>query len=113
MKIEFVELSNKIDQLGETDKPAWGIMTPQHMVEHLILAVRSGNGNLEVECFNPKEKLPILKRFLMSDRDLPKGFENPLLEKGLRKLEFSSLKTFWTSFSPVSINQINDCVFFI
>ncbi len=92
MKIEFLELSNKINQLNKSDKPAWGIMTPQHMVEHLILAVRSGNSNLEVECFNLEEKLPTLKRFLMSDRELPKGFQNPLLGEGLEELIFTSLE---------------------
>ncbi len=91
MEIEFLELSYKIEKLNKSDKASWGIMTPQHMVEHLILAVRSGNGNLEVECFNPVEKLPILKRFLMSSRDLPKGFQNPLLKEGLEDLIFTSL----------------------
>jgi oxepin-CoA hydrolase/3-oxo-5,6-dehydrosuberyl-CoA semialdehyde dehydrogenase len=66
-------------------------MTAQHMVEHLILAVQMSNGKLKLECFNPPEKLPTLKRFLLSSRPLPKMFENPALGKGLQSLKYKSL----------------------
>ena len=68
-----------LEQLEPHQKPAWGKMTPQHMVEHLILAVQMGNGKLKLNCINPPEKLPTLKRFLLSDRPLPKGFVNPAI----------------------------------
>lgn len=32
-----VELPNALDQLAPDAKPLWGVMTPQHMVEHLIV----------------------------------------------------------------------------
>jgi len=86
------ELLNTLSNLNEDKKPLWGKMTPQHMVEHLILAVKMGNGKLVVECFNPPEKLPVLKRFLMSDKPMPKLFINPLIGEGLLPLKYSSLK---------------------
>ena len=80
-----------LNELDPQQKPLWGKMTPQHMVEHLILAVQMSNGKLKLECFNPPEKIPTLKRFLMSSRLMPKLFVNPVIGDDLRPLEYSSL----------------------
>ncbi len=85
----YLTLLNKLDP---QQKPLWGKMTPQHMVEHLILAVRMSDGKLKLECINPPEKIPTLKRFLMSSRPMPKLFVNPVIGKDLRPLENSSLE---------------------
>ena len=34
-------------KLSESDKPLWGIMSPQHMVEHLIQAVLTKQWRIE------------------------------------------------------------------
>jgi hypothetical protein len=78
--------------LKKDEKPLWGKMSPQHMVEHLILAVQMSNGKLIFECFNPAEKIPTLKRFLMSSRPMPKLFVNPIIGEDLRLLKYSSLE---------------------
>jgi len=67
-------------------------MTPQHMVEHLIFALQMSNGKLKLECFNPPEKIPSLKRFLMGNRPMPKLFVNPVIGEELHPLECSSLE---------------------
>jgi hydroxymethylglutaryl-CoA reductase/oxepin-CoA hydrolase/3-oxo-5,6-dehydrosuberyl-CoA semialdehyde dehydrogenase len=85
----YLMLLNKLDP---QQKPLWGKMTPQHMVEHLILAVQMSNGKLTLECFNPPEKIPSLKRFLMSSRPMPKLFVNPVIGEALRPLEYSSFE---------------------
>jgi len=82
----------KLTQLEMYTKPLWGKMSAQHMVEHLIFAVQMGNGKLFLECFNPPEKLPALKRFLMSERPLPKLFVNPVIGPDLIELKFSRLE---------------------
>jgi hypothetical protein len=87
----MLEYLNRLKNLTMNDKPLWGIMTPQHMVEHLILAVNMSNGKFNLDCINPPEKIPTLKRFLLSSRPLPKLFENPALGKGLQPLEYKSL----------------------
>ena len=84
----YLTLLNKLDP---QQKPLWGKMTPQHMVEHLILAVQMSNGKLKLECFNPPEKIPTLKRFLMSNRPMPKGFVNPVIGPDNLPLNYSSL----------------------
>jgi hydroxymethylglutaryl-CoA reductase/oxepin-CoA hydrolase/3-oxo-5,6-dehydrosuberyl-CoA semialdehyde dehydrogenase len=81
-----------LKKLESQQKPLWGKMTPQHMVEHLILAVQMSNGKLKLDCFNLPEKNPTLKRFLMSDRPMPKLFVNPVIGEDLRLLEYSSLE---------------------
>ncbi len=86
---DFIPYFNKIN-VGL--KPLWGKMTAQHMVEHLILAVRTSNSKLKVECFNPPEKIPTLKRFLVSNRPLPKEFMNPIIGPDVIPLEFKSLE---------------------
>jgi len=98
----YLMLLNKLDP---KQKAIWGKMTPQHMVEHLILAVQMSNGKLNLECFNlpekvptlkkfffnPPDKVPTLKKFLMSSRPMPKLFANPVIGEDLRPLEYSSL----------------------
>ena len=53
MTNNYLMLLNKLDP---QQKPLWGKMTPQHMLEHLILAVQMSNSKLKPECFNPPEK---------------------------------------------------------
>ena len=88
----FNQYIEKLILLRANTKPLWGKMTPQHMVEHLILAMRMSTGKLKLECFNPPEKLPALKKFLMSSRPLPKFFVNPAIGENLLPLEYSSLE---------------------
>ena len=82
-----------LDKLSSNAKPIWGKMTSQHMVEHLIEAVKLSNGKIELtECMNPPEKLPLMKRFLMSTRPLPKNFVNTVIGADLKPLIYQSLE---------------------
>ena len=90
--MDFNQSLNRLESLTTYHKPLWGKMSAQHMVEHLILAVKMGNGKLRSECFNPPEKLPALRRFLFSEKPLPKEFINPAIGADLLPLEFSSLE---------------------
>ena len=71
-----------LKNLTETIKPVWGIMTPQHMVEHLTLAIQSSTGKIVFDRFiTPADKLAIAKRFLHSSRPLPKLFVNEVISE--------------------------------
>lgn len=87
----FDQFLNSIDKLSPDTKPMWGKMGAQHMVEHLVLTMQMSNGKLKFECINPPSKLPALKRFLLSNKPLPKLFVNPAIGEDLLPLEFSSL----------------------
>jgi hypothetical protein len=103
----FNQYIEKLILLRVNTKPLWGKMTPQHMVEHLILAMRMSSGKLKLECFNPPEKLPALKRFLMSSRPLPKLFVNPAIGEKLLPLEYSSLEEAKNILNQEKIDYLN------
>ena len=81
------ELIALIEKLEETTKPEWGTMTPQRMIEHLVNVFKVSNGKVEVECFSEERKIPVLKKFLMSSRPMPKDYKSPA-----KKLEPSSYR---------------------
>jgi len=85
----YIEL---LKELTHDKKPEWGIMSVQHMIEHILLAAQMSNGKLVLECFNDKEKLPMLKRYLMSSRPLPQGFVNPYIGEGLLPLKYTNIE---------------------
>jgi oxepin-CoA hydrolase/3-oxo-5,6-dehydrosuberyl-CoA semialdehyde dehydrogenase len=61
------------------------------MVEHLIFAMQLSNNKLNVECFNPPEKIPVLKKIMMSSRPFPREFVNPVIGENLVSLIHNSL----------------------
>ena len=91
-----MELNDKISllsKLSETQKPLWGKMTPQHMVEHLRKAVQSSINEIKFNIYTEERKIPALKRFLLGERPLPKEFINPAIGPNLLPLEFNDLGT--------------------
>lgn len=87
----FDQFLKKLKNLQVDQKPSWGKMTPQHMVEHLTLALQMSNGKINVKCISQPETLPPLKRFLLGDRPLPKEYINPYIGPDLLPLKFSDL----------------------
>jgi len=71
----------------------WGIMSAQHMLEHLILPLHISRGLLHVPLATPFEKLEKVKRImLLSDAPLKKDFAAPFLGSGLQPLQFASFE---------------------
>lgn len=103
----FIDFS-QINTLSENSKPLWGKMTAQHMVEHLCQAVQLSNGKLEIsECMNPDEKLPILKRVLMSSRPLPQNFVNTVIGAELKPLKNENIDEAITELEK-ELNKIDE-----
>ena len=78
----FVDFDNKQDlidrlhQLSADQKGNWGIMTPQHMVEHLIVSTKMSNGGLHIPCRLPAEMIPKYRAFLLeSDGEMEQGIK--------------------------------------
>jgi oxepin-CoA hydrolase/3-oxo-5,6-dehydrosuberyl-CoA semialdehyde dehydrogenase len=74
------ELNNLLDLLHENTKAKWGLMKPQHMVEHLVKTLEFSNGKMlltlkatEVEAKLAKE------RFIYTDVEMPQGLKSSLL----------------------------------
>lgn len=84
---------NKLENLSHDTKPIWGIMSSQHMVEHLIDSFRLSNGKLlNKKCMTPENKLSLLKRILMSNRPFPRNFVNNVIGGDLKPLNYNNLE---------------------
>lgn len=82
---------NLLAQLKENQKPLWGKMTPQHMVEHLYKAIQASINEIYLNVFTEERKIPILKRIFLGEKPLPKEFMNPAIGPELLTLEFKDL----------------------
>jgi hypothetical protein len=82
-----------IEAISGDEKPVWGMMTVQHMVEHLIFPLQFVNSEMNVQVLVPAEKLPKQRAFLMSEYGMPQNFKMPLLPSdSLPKLMGESLQ---------------------
>ncbi|MEO1516819.1 MAG: phenylacetic acid degradation bifunctional protein PaaZ [Bacteroidota bacterium] len=78
--------------LTEDSRPEWGIMGPQHMVEHLEYFNQVALGNVQVDLLTPEERLEKYRDSLYNYRKMPRNFQMPLLKKGeLEELRYESL----------------------
>ncbi|MDZ4666575.1 MAG: DUF1569 domain-containing protein [bacterium] len=78
----------KFDTLG-----LWGTMTPQHMLEHLLLPLQFSRGQFEVPLVMPLDKVEKVKRImLLSDAPLKRDFVAPFIGAGLQPLNFASFE---------------------
>ena len=78
--------------LDPNQRPVWGIMTPQHLVEHIVGAWRISNGRAQVKCIFEGEELAKRRAFIFSDAPYPKNITNPVTGDGLPKLRKPSLE---------------------
>lgn len=91
MNKPLIEKLAALDKLTPSTKQLWGKMSPQHMLEHLILTVQISNGKLKVVCASEPEKISSLQKFLLSTRPFPKGFISSLIGEGLLPLTYKGL----------------------
>ncbi|WP_339614670.1 phenylacetic acid degradation bifunctional protein PaaZ [uncultured Winogradskyella sp.] len=96
----FVEMTeDKIQdclyKLTEDAKPQWGIMTPQHMIEHLEYTYKIASGDIQdFEIATPEKILEKVHNSLYNYDKFPKNSRFPLLEKDtLDTLKHSDLAT--------------------
>lgn len=86
------EILEALLSLQVDTKPAFGMMTPQHMVEHVSQAIGISNGNLSIKLHVDEERAAKQKRIMIyTDRPFPKGMQAPTMEGKLAKLRFSNL----------------------
>ncbi len=96
----FTEITDAIfekalNSLTEETQPAWGIMTPQHMVEHLEDSYRIAAGEIQdFEIATPEDKLEMVQETLWNYQPMPKNFNFPFYKEGeLFKLKHEDLAT--------------------
>lgn len=95
--------SAKIFLLGESEQilnslrideePAWGKMTPQHMVEHLIIIFKMSIGKINIPFVTKEEDWPKTKAYLMKDSPMKKNVPSPVGNNELLPLRFADLES--------------------
>ncbi len=90
--------SEALCNLKPETTPQWGRMTAIEMIHHLRLGMKMSLASQEGKISIPPEKLPINRRFLMSDQALnmnlerPKSLVLPVLANDLNWLKSDFLK---------------------
>ena len=96
----FVEMTDEkiqkfLNKLTEDTKPKWGIMTPQHMLEHLEYTYKIASGKIQdFEVATPEKILEKVHASLYNYDKFPRNTNFPQLEKDkLEDLKHSDLAT--------------------
>jgi len=87
-------LLQRLDHLNLQSKAKFGIFTPQHMVEHLILTLKLSSGRIPIPEIVPNEnQLAQKQALLFTDIPFPQGIKIPGLPDALPELRFPDLET--------------------
>lgn len=88
-------IKKALSQLTADHQPKWGMMTPQHMVEHLEMSYRIASGeHQDFEVATPEEYLEKVAATLWNYDKMPKNHKMPLMkDDGLEALVHSDLET--------------------
>lgn len=87
-------LIQRLQGLSLKAEAKFGIMTPQHMVEHLILTLKMSAGRIPIPEIVPTEKQLAQKQALLfTDLPFPQGIKAPGLPDTLLDLRFPDLET--------------------
>ncbi|MEM9327464.1 MAG: aldehyde dehydrogenase family protein, partial [Bacteroidota bacterium] len=76
----FIE--THLAKLKEDTQPEWGLMTAQHMVEHLEYFIRLAMSQEPLEVITPEKHMEKVQDSLWNYKPMPRGFDHPLLRKG-------------------------------
>ncbi len=87
-----VDFPHLLRQLSADAKPVWGLMTPQHMVEHLIVTYKMSIGRIKIPVISAVEDQPRLKAYLMKDRPMRRSVPSPTGDNKLQPLRSASLQ---------------------
>ena len=81
IEADIETILNKLSTLEETQKPVWGSMSAQRMVEHLTDSVKVASGKIILDLLIPEEKIEKMQLFLASDKPMAKNIEVPFAKK--------------------------------
>jgi len=75
----FVEFPKLLESLDPLTEGAWGTMNVHQMIEHMSYSVRMANGKDIMQLVTPVEKLPIVRDFMLSDKEFRPNTKNSLM----------------------------------
>lgn len=87
------DIKNRIKGVTEESKALFGIMTPQHMVEHLTITMKLSSARIRLPEFEPNEKQLAQKNLLLfTSLEFPKGIKAPGSTGELSELKMENLE---------------------
>ncbi|ESU23425.1 Phenylacetic acid degradation protein paaN [Flavobacterium enshiense DK69] len=82
VQIDRSNIESYLAKLTENATAKWGMMKPQHMVEHLEKSLRIASGEIQdFEISTPAEHLAKVNEMVFNHKPMPKDFKHPLMEK--------------------------------
>ncbi|MBC7902840.1 MAG: hypothetical protein H7Y27_05430 [Gemmatimonadaceae bacterium] len=81
----FLELLKKAEP---SVAPAWGKMSFQQMVEHMVLVFKNANGKLKQEIVTPADKLELMRAFMMGPKEFRENTKSPVFPEEPLPLHF-------------------------
>ena len=81
-----------LSTLNKDAEPIWGLMTPQHMVEHLIVTFKMSVGRIKIPVVSKTEDQPRLRDYLIKDSPMRRSVPSPTGRNELQPLRSKSLK---------------------
>ncbi|OEK02263.1 hypothetical protein BFP97_12370 [Roseivirga sp. 4D4] len=85
------EVPDLLQNLAAETKPVWGLMTPQHMLEHLIVTFKMSIGRIKIPVVSAEEDFPRLKAYLMKDSPMRRSVPSPTGKNELQPLRSANL----------------------
>lgn len=82
-----------IDKFQKDATPLFGKLTPQHVLEHLMMSLHISTGKRVIE-FKGNEELAqkIKANLIYTDSEVPEGVKNPLMTDDLPELKFENIE---------------------
>ena len=74
-------IEDNLESLSSGTRPRWGMMTPQHMVEHLALQFTIARGKIEIDVFDRDKALDHKHRLLSGEWNFPRNLKVALIPK--------------------------------
>ncbi|MEM1322529.1 MAG: phenylacetic acid degradation bifunctional protein PaaZ [Bacteroidota bacterium] len=85
-------IEKAIGKLSADRRPSWGMMAPQHMIEHLEYQFQLATGVAATKVVTPEDRIERYQESLYNYRPMPRFVEHPMMKKGeLEDLRYSSL----------------------
>jgi len=78
-------LTENLSLLDEKAKGKWGVMTPQHMLEHMERSLKASVGKITSTVVTPEERLEKFQDSLWNYISMPQEYNNPDYESGVLK----------------------------
>jgi len=95
IQVNRSNIEGYLAKLKDDTKPSWGMMTAQHMLEHVEKTIRIGAGEIQdFEIATPEEYLEKVQEMIYNHKPMPKEHKHPLMKEGvLEDLVFEDLAT--------------------